>query len=260
MVSVAGAQIHFGWLAAMAAPARASESPRALARRSVVMAETLSVKMCRVPGIIRPDQMFFRPALVYQQMLDEHVADAGLEFSLDVSTGRNFARFISDIKIEVGSERYHEILRNQLHLVPDFQGRGDAAAVKKQLLAAGAWGDCAKLELLIRTCWVTPTIANSVLVETSQAGSADAVRVLLDAGASPDFASAELDGKTALHVACEAGHEEVAALLIPRMTKAGIDCKTRSSGCTAFDLLRRAELAGMARRLEALVPPQAAQG
>jgi hypothetical protein len=204
--------------------------------------------------------MFFRPSLIFQQMLDEHVADAGLEFSLDVSTGRNCARFISDVKIEAGSSRYQEISRAQLRLVPESQGRNDSEAVKKHLLAAGAWGDSSKLEHLIRTCWVTPSIANEVLVEASQGGSADVVRLLLDAGASPDFSMAQLDGKTALHVACEAGHEELAALLIPRMTAAGIWCKTRSTGCTAFDLLRRAELSGMARRLEALVPPEAAQG
>jgi len=35
-----------------------------------------------ITGVLRPDQMFFRPALVYQTMFDEHVADAGLEFSI----------------------------------------------------------------------------------------------------------------------------------------------------------------------------------
>jgi hypothetical protein len=215
--------------------------------------ELLSVKMCRVPGIIRSDQMYFRPALVYQQMLDEHVADKGLEFSLDVSTGQNFARFISDTTVQVGSARHQEILCAQCRLVTEIEGRGDSEAVKKHLLAAGAWGDSAKTELLIRTCWVTPSVANHVLVEAAQAGSVEVVRVLLEAGASPDYSLAELDSKTALHVACEAGHEDVAAVLIPRMSTAGLDCKTRSTGCTAFELLRRAELTGMARRLEALI-------
>ena len=44
-------------------------------------------------------------------MLDEHVADAGPEFSLDVTTGKNFARFISDIKVQVGSARYEDPVR-----------------------------------------------------------------------------------------------------------------------------------------------------
>jgi len=98
--------------------------------------ETVTVKMCRVPGVLRPDQLFFRPALVFQEMLSEsacmqrpqlglawgeggevecgslvpnniapgeHVADAGLEFSIHVSTGINRARFISDVCIDEGS-------------------------------------------------------------------------------------------------------------------------------------------------------------
>ena len=219
------------------------------------MSEAVTVKMCRIPGVLKPDQMFFRPALIYQQMLEEHVADAGLEFSLDVSTGQNFARFISDVKVEADSDRHKEILRAQLRLVDESQGRGDSKAVRKHLLAAASWGDSAKTALLLRTCWVTPTIANQVLVEASQAGSPDVIRLLLDAGASPDFTLAELDGKTALHVACESGHEEVAAMLIPRMSKIALGFKTKSTGFTAFEILRRAELAGMARRLEALVPP-----
>jgi hypothetical protein len=134
----------------------------------------------------------------------------------------------------------------------EVEGRGEGEAVKKHRLAAGAWGDGAKMDHLIRTDWITPTIANHVLVEAAQAGSVEIVHVLLDAGASPDFSLGELDGKTALHVACEAGHEDVAAVLIPRMSTTGLSCKTRSTGCTAFKLLRRTALMGMARRLEAL--------
>ena len=32
-------------------------------------------------------QFYFRPALFWQPLFDEHVADAGLAFRLDVSTG-----------------------------------------------------------------------------------------------------------------------------------------------------------------------------
>ena len=37
-------------------------------------AESVTVKMCRVPGVLRPDQFFFRPALVFQDMLGETAA------------------------------------------------------------------------------------------------------------------------------------------------------------------------------------------
>lgn len=66
-------------------------------------------------------------------MLDEHVADAGLEFSVDMSTGKNRARFISDVKAEEGSERYTQILESQLQLVAESELRDDADAVRKQV-------------------------------------------------------------------------------------------------------------------------------
>ena len=56
----------------------------------------------------------------------------------DVSSGTNRARFISDVKVEEGSERYHEILRSQLSLVKDDgQMREDAQAVRKQVRVDG---------------------------------------------------------------------------------------------------------------------------
>lgn len=59
------------------------------------------------------------------------------------------------------------------------------------------------------------------------------VQVLLDARADANFACEALDSKTALHSACENGHEAVAALLIPHMTADALEYQTRSSGCTA---------------------------
>mmetsp|Transcript_77375 Transcript_77375/g.125532 ORF Transcript_77375/g.125532 Transcript_77375/m.125532 type:complete len:222 (-) Transcript_77375:55-720(-) len=215
--------------------------------------ESVTVKMCRVPGVLRPDQMFFRPALVYQTMFDEHVADAGLEFSIDMSTGKNRARFISSVKVEEGSERQEEILNSQLNLVKESELRQDQAALRKLLLAAGTWGVADRMAQIIRTCYVTESIANPVLVEIAQAGSSEVVRVLVDAGADPNWVEAALDNKTALHAACDAGHEEIAVLLIGRMSPEAIQYTTRSTSCTAMDLLRRAEMNGMARRLEALI-------
>ena len=51
-----------------------------------------------------------------------------------MSSGINRARFISDLDVEEGSERHHEILRSQLSLVNDNgQMREDAPAVRKQV-------------------------------------------------------------------------------------------------------------------------------
>ena len=198
-----------------------------------------TIKMQRVPKTLRPGQMFFRPALVWQTMLDDHVADAGLEFSLDVSTGRNQARFISDARIETGSARWHEVMHKQLALVASADGREDQDAVKKQLIAAGTWGEAGRVAQLIRTCYITPAVANQVLVEVAGAGAVEVIQVLLQAGACPDYAEPALDGKTALHVACEAGHEDIAALLIASMSPEGVARETRSGGHTAIQMLRR---------------------
>ena len=211
-----------------------------------------TIKMQRVPKTLRPGQMFFRPALVWQTMLDDHVADAGLEFSLDVSTGRNQARFISDVRIDAGSARWHEVMHKQLALVASADGREDQDAVKKQLIAAGTWGEAERLAQLIRTCYVTPAVANQVLVEVAGAGAVEIIQVLLQAGACPDYAEPALDDKTALHVACEAGHEDIAALLIASMSSEGVARETRSGGHTAIQMLRRSDMGGFARRLEAI--------
>ena len=124
--------------------------------------------------------------------------------------------------------------------------------VKKHLLAAGTWGDAEKVGQLIRTCYVTSAIANQVLVEVATSGASEVVGVLLQARASADYAETTLDEKTALHAACEAGQEDTAALLISSMSAAGVRRKTRSGGHTAMDILRRSDMNGMARRLEAI--------
>ena len=47
--------------------------------------EIRRVQYGRMP--LGPDQLFFKPCLVYQKLLDEHVVDAGLELRVDMSTG-----------------------------------------------------------------------------------------------------------------------------------------------------------------------------
>ena len=215
-------------------------------------AETVTIKMCRVPNALGPDQMFFRPTLVFQTMLDVHVADAGLEFSLDIGTGRNRARFISEASVEEGSARWDDIMQRQLTVVAAEEARDDSEAVKKHLLAAGTWGDAERVRHLIRTCYVTTSIANQALVEVAGAGASEVVGVLLQARACADYAAPALDDKTALHAACEAGLEDTAALLIASMSTEGFARKTRSGGHTAMDVLRRSDMNGMARRLEAV--------
>ena len=71
--------------------------------------------------------------------------------------------------------------------------------------------------------------------------------LLLKAGADP---RAKPQGKTALHVACEAGHEEVARALLAA-DPASISSECTHRGRTPLDLAREADLLSLAKRLEA---------
>ena len=110
------------------------------------------------------------------------------------------------------------------------------------------------LVTLICTCFVTRTLASEVLVEVAAQGNVETAKVLLSAGAAPDVPQAQLNGKTALHVAAASGHEEIAAALIralPSRDRAFL--LTITDEKTPFDIFRGLDMAGPARRLEALV-------
>jgi hypothetical protein len=216
--------------------------------------EKVEARICRGPQDLGPGQIYFRPAICYQELIKGvHVCDGQLEFKLDFESGKNQARFGTGVVVEKGSARYNEIMDRQLSVVNDAEGRGDEASIRDRLMAAGSFGNAEEIAYLIRTCFVTRTLASQVLCEIAREGSVDVVQVLLKAGASPHYPNTKLDNKTALHFACESGYEEVASMLIRAMpTREDAYSKTKS-GKTAFDLLREQDMNGVARRLEALV-------
>ncbi|KAK3244935.1 hypothetical protein CYMTET_43310 [Cymbomonas tetramitiformis] len=214
----------------------------------------IDTRMCYVrTGPLQSNQCYFRPCLVYQMMLPEHVADGGLEFRFNITTGENEARFpgLSEADAAPGSARHDAILAAQVRIIEDAEARDDGPAVRSKLAAAATWGDEVKMAHLVRTCYVTREAASEALLDGAREGAEGVVRVLLAAGASADFASVERDAKTALYVACECGYEPLAAQLISAMSLDGLGRRATSSGLTAFELLRREDLSGMARRLEA---------
>ena len=209
----------------------------------------------RARSALLPHQVYFRPSLLWEVCLDDHVLPAGIEMRVDLAAGKNHARFAPPDGAQLqhayeGSSRHAAISQQQTRTVSSEQQ--DAPAVKTKLLAACTWGDPDAARHLIRTCFVSSRIASEALVETAQHGNMCIAAALIDAGADADQSVDQLDSKTALHIACQHAHEALAAYLISRMSQQGIHKRTRTSSCTAFDLLRQSDLGGVARRLEAL--------
>merc|ERR1711862_869462 len=93
------------------------------------------------------------------------------------------------------------------------QGREDEAEVGKVVRALCTWGDKAKLRRLLASAFVSPLACASGMCEAAKLGHDEIVRELLRARASPQAADGK-NGKTALHFACEEGHEEAAKCLL----------------------------------------------
>ena len=203
--------------------------------------EIRRVQYGRMP--LGPDQLFFKPCLVYQKLLDEHVVDAGLELRVDMTTGLKEARFNGGLNISDESERARSILTRQLRCIADDDEHarlGDGPTVARRLAAAASWGDASLTTHILRTCYVTVGQASEVLYAVAgQGGSPDVVDVLLRAGAE----LRQFDGRTALHAALGNGHEDVAAALVSAATP---DVVT-----TALQLARANDFGPIARRIEA---------
>ena len=213
---------------------------RAMADDDETHFEIRRVQYGRMP--LGPDQLFFKPCLVYQRLLDEHVVDAGLELRVDMTTGLKEARFNGGINI-TDEDRVRSILARQLRCIADDDEHarlGDGPTVARRLAAAASWGDVALTTWILQTCYVTVGQASEVLYAVAgQGGSPDVVDVLLRAGAE----LRQFDGRTALHAALGNGHEEVGNALV---AAASPDVVT-----TALQLARANDFGPIARRIEA---------
>ena len=202
--------------------------------------EIRRVQYGRMP--LGPDQLFFKPCLIYQRLLDEHVVDAGLELRVDMTSGLKEARFNGGINI-TDEDRVRSILDRQLKCIDDndeYARMGDGPTVARRLAAAASWGDASLTTHILRTCYVTVGHASEVLYAVAgQGGSPEVVDVLLRAGAE----LRPFDGRTALHAALANGHEEVAAALV--------DMAAPDVVTTALQLARANDFGPIARRIEA---------
>ena len=213
---------------------------RAMADDDETHFEIRRVQYGRMP--LGPDQLFFKPCLVYQKLLDEHVVDAGLELRVDMTTGLKEARFNGGINI-TDEDRVRSILDRQLKCIDNTSEHahlGDGPTVARRLAAASSWGDVPLTTWILQTCYVTVGQASEVLYAVAgQGGSPDVVDVLLRAGAE----LRQFDGRTALHAALGNGHEEIASALV--------DAATPDVVTTALQLARANDFGPIARRIEA---------
>lgn len=207
-------------------------------------------------GPLGPEQVYFKPCLVHLPLLPDHVADAGLEFKVDMEHGKNTARYVHEAssemaEIEPGTPRHLEILERQLQVIDDSDPRvhqGDGERVRAKVSAAAAWGDAKLVTVLLTTCYVSRSTANAVLYEVSSTGgSSDVVDVLLRAGA--DGYAPLSGGRTALHAAMNGGHEHCAEALLPSAPSREAALHRTDEGHTALDLARNNDFAGIARRM-----------
>lgn len=200
-------------------------------------------------GCLGPGRFLFRGQVFWQQLLPEHVAPTQLEFRIGMGDDpRNFARIPHDTK---GSPEQLPIDHPQLiaAAVCYPSGREDEGEVAKVIRSAADWGDHLKLRRLLASCFVTVNACRGALCSAAFGGHEAAVSELLRAKASPvsdDGAAA----KTALHLACEQGHEGVARLLLE--AKADLSL-VDATGRTPCELAREQDLGMMAKRLEKLV-------
>jgi ankyrin repeat protein len=211
-----------------------------------------------------PQQMYFKACLVPLRLHKDHVADAGLEFKIDFAHGHNTARFSADADIAAGSDREAAILLAALRVIGDDDsraGQGDGESVRAHLSAAGAWGDAELVTQLLRTCYVTASIATAVLFEVASTGGSEAVVATLLAAGADGFAPLA-GGRTAFHAALANGHEHCGNALLAAAPSRAAATRTTAAGDTACDLAVAADFGGVARRarakIEAAFPETAA--
>ncbi|KAL3927166.1 MAG: hypothetical protein SGPRY_002952 [Prymnesium sp.] len=186
-------------------------------------------------------RMRFRPQMFWQEVLPQHLVDASLQLRADIASGKNFARIASEK--EYASDG--ALARAAAVALADIDETApDAEAVARALRSAVAWGDPVRVRHLLCSCYCGIPHLTGALHEAAARGESECVEVLLAAGAKPDGI---VDGKTALHAACQEGQEQAGrALLAADPTL----CERRDvSGRTPFDVAIDLDHSLVARRL-----------
>ena len=216
---------------------------------------TVAARPPRAEPVAPRGKVHFRPQLFYQRVLPEHIVSASdCEIRLDISgDGNTWARLkAAPAGIEVPTDG--EYARSCAVLVSDAYSPGDETAAAAVLRAAATWGDAGRVRAILSSCYCTARCCSEAVAEASACGHVEAVEALLVAGV-PLFENT-WTGKSALHLACEAGHEAVARTLLFRASKTRqggalellVGCD--EAGRTAVEAAVANELDKMAQRLQ----------
>jgi hypothetical protein len=197
-------------------------------------------------GKLGPGRFLFRPQVFWQQILPEHVVPGQCEFKVGLGEdSRNFARIPNDILGNPGvlPEDSKQLIDAATCVA---QGEDDEMEIAKVIRSAAGWGDHIKIRRLLASCFIPSRACSGALCDASLSGHEKVVEELLRAKAAPTSDDGK-SKKTALHFACEQGHENVAKMLLG--SKADLGC-VDATGRTPCELAREQDLGMMAKRLE----------
>lgn len=209
----------------------------------------------------------FRPQLFWQEILPEHVVGSDLEIRMGVgalSDGKSYARLkraVADSSEADISETGRYAKAQQC--ISENSPYNDRGPLREIFCAAATWGDVERIKLLLSSCYVTQDAGSAALLEAAANGHGNCVEVLLQAGAT---LANTTHGKTALHAACQGGHEKAAMAIAAHA--AGSEIKEVHQivwaldplGRTAWQIASDCESGGLAKRLHAYVLQNFAKG
>ena len=173
---------------------------------------------------------------------------------MNMTTNINQARFSptsSTVDIEENPERLQEAIIAATHVVDEKETHvEDGYVVTEKLTCACTWGDEELVARILRSCYVSEVMALPALAEAVCRGDVSIVRLLLQAGVSAWKKNINID-KSAFHMACEVGSEEMCNLLLDSMPgHKDIMYMKNGKGRNGLEILRDSDMMGIARRVE----------
>jgi len=183
--------------------------------------------------------ILFRPQLFYQEILPEHVCPAGLEFKMNMETGKNYGRIPNEATLPDNAE--------EAACMCVQEEKEDADNVIAALKLRASWGDVDGVKHVLRSCYVSRRMTDDALCEAAAFGFEHIIILLLKVGGRP---TATCGDKTALHWACQNGHETCIRILVVSMENLSQFYIKDARGLTGLDYLRSNDELAKADRIE----------
>ena len=122
----------------------------------------------------------------------------------------------------------------------------------EKLICACTWGDEDMVGKILRSCYVSETMALPALAEAVRRNFLSVVTLILNAGVTA-WKIDPISNKNAFHVACEMGSEDLCIHLLESILtitdKEKIYLKN-GNGRNGFEILRDNDMCGIAKRVE----------